>query len=291
VRQKFTSKERDVETGLDYFGARYYSSTQGRFTSPDPVMLSPERLVNPQMINLYSYAVNNPFSYADPTGMENVQLGKESEEQLKEKIKQAKDGLKKNPKDQGLIDQRKSLENTLKIVQEGNRVVGAWLDALKDRGEDNGLQLSDFTLSTDPVNDLAGVARASGSSDEYIKSEQQLSWGGANPIVGTVIGGKIYLLQTSQPYQAWQAGGVTTAMGDIGRGDLAIFGGSYLRHEQDHRSGAAGKSEYAAYSNQWKLLQGINNSNKPFKNQKFFAEISNGIQNEINRYKSLEGIK
>ena len=35
VRQQFTSKERDVETGLDYFLARYYSSVQGRFTSPE----------------------------------------------------------------------------------------------------------------------------------------------------------------------------------------------------------------------------------------------------------------
>ncbi|MFL5600552.1 MAG: RHS repeat-associated core domain-containing protein, partial [Gemmatimonadaceae bacterium] len=36
VRQQFTAKERDVETGLDYFGARYYASTSARFTSPDP---------------------------------------------------------------------------------------------------------------------------------------------------------------------------------------------------------------------------------------------------------------
>jgi RHS repeat-associated protein len=36
VRQQFTSKERDTETGLDYFGARYYSSIQGRFSSIDP---------------------------------------------------------------------------------------------------------------------------------------------------------------------------------------------------------------------------------------------------------------
>ena len=35
---QFTSKERDAETGLDYFGARYMSSAQGRFTSPDPLM-------------------------------------------------------------------------------------------------------------------------------------------------------------------------------------------------------------------------------------------------------------
>jgi len=36
LTQKFTGKERDAETGLDYFGARYMSSAQGRFTSPDP---------------------------------------------------------------------------------------------------------------------------------------------------------------------------------------------------------------------------------------------------------------
>jgi RHS repeat-associated protein len=35
LKQQFTQKERDIETGLDYFGARYYSSTQGRFTSAD----------------------------------------------------------------------------------------------------------------------------------------------------------------------------------------------------------------------------------------------------------------
>src|SRR5712691_115720 len=37
ARQKFTLKERDIETGLDYFGERYYASTQGRFISVDPL--------------------------------------------------------------------------------------------------------------------------------------------------------------------------------------------------------------------------------------------------------------
>lgn len=35
MTQQFTGKERDAETGLDYFGARYFSGAQGRFTSPD----------------------------------------------------------------------------------------------------------------------------------------------------------------------------------------------------------------------------------------------------------------
>jgi RHS repeat-associated protein len=66
VRQKFTSKERDNETGLDYFGARYYSSTQGRFASADPLG---GQIVNPQSINKYVYVCNSPLRLTDPTGM------------------------------------------------------------------------------------------------------------------------------------------------------------------------------------------------------------------------------
>ena len=63
-----TSKERDNETGLDYFLARYYSSTQGRFTSVDPIKLTPGRLYQPQRLNLYSYTINNPLNLIDPDG-------------------------------------------------------------------------------------------------------------------------------------------------------------------------------------------------------------------------------
>jgi RHS repeat-associated protein len=66
VRQEFTSKERDNETGLDYFGARYYSSTQGRFTSPD---LLSGRPGSPQSWNSYTYSINNPLKYVDPDGL------------------------------------------------------------------------------------------------------------------------------------------------------------------------------------------------------------------------------
>jgi RHS repeat-associated protein len=63
-----SSKERDAETGLDYFGARYLSSAQGRFVSPDPLMASAV-VHNPQTWNRYSYALNNPLRFLDPTGM------------------------------------------------------------------------------------------------------------------------------------------------------------------------------------------------------------------------------
>jgi RHS repeat-associated protein len=68
TRQKFTQKERDSESGLDYFLARYYSSPQGRFTSTDRIIVTSERLVDPQEINLYNYARNNPLRFTDPTG-------------------------------------------------------------------------------------------------------------------------------------------------------------------------------------------------------------------------------
>ena len=69
---KFTGKERDTESGLDYFGARYMSSNMGRFMSPDPSGLFYANPANPQSLNLYSYVFNNPLKFIDPTGMECV---------------------------------------------------------------------------------------------------------------------------------------------------------------------------------------------------------------------------
>jgi RHS repeat-associated protein len=68
----FTGKERDTESGNDYFGARYFTSNIGHWISPDwsakvePVPYA--KLDNPQSLNLYSYMLNNPLSGFDPDG-------------------------------------------------------------------------------------------------------------------------------------------------------------------------------------------------------------------------------
>ena len=85
VRQKFTSKELDNETGLDYFLARYYSPAQGRFTSPDEFSGGPDELyefandaaenptfyadlTNPLSLNKYQYTYDNPTNLTDDDG-------------------------------------------------------------------------------------------------------------------------------------------------------------------------------------------------------------------------------
>ena len=66
---KFTGYERDPETGNDYAQARYYTSQiAGRFMSPDPYAGS-MNLANPQSFNRYTYALNNPVKFADPSGL------------------------------------------------------------------------------------------------------------------------------------------------------------------------------------------------------------------------------
>src|SRR5205085_10982715 len=63
---KFTGKERDTESTLDQFGARYDSSSLGRFMIPDwadePMAVPYASLASPQTLNLYAYVSNNPIT-------------------------------------------------------------------------------------------------------------------------------------------------------------------------------------------------------------------------------------
>lgn len=70
IVSRFTGYERDDESGLDYAQARYYAKDLGRFNTVDPVMLSSERIITPQAINLYAYVRNNPLKFVDPLGLD-----------------------------------------------------------------------------------------------------------------------------------------------------------------------------------------------------------------------------
>jgi len=73
---KFTGKERDGESGLDYFGARFYASAQGRFLSPDPLLGSEFHIKSPQRWNGYSYGQNNPANRIDIGGYFDIPVHK-----------------------------------------------------------------------------------------------------------------------------------------------------------------------------------------------------------------------
>ena|SRR5579863_240335 len=68
VTPHFTGKERDSESGNDYFGARYYASSMGRFLSPDPVGDWAANPGDPQSWNQYAYVEGNPLAMVDPDG-------------------------------------------------------------------------------------------------------------------------------------------------------------------------------------------------------------------------------
>jgi RHS repeat-associated protein len=83
-RKKYTGKEYDADTGLSYLNARYYGGSHGQFLSQDPVFRAignpgeiknltkveqDKILMDPQAVNSYSYARNNPIRYSDPEGL------------------------------------------------------------------------------------------------------------------------------------------------------------------------------------------------------------------------------
>lgn len=90
-RYKYTSKERDVETGLDYFGARYYDSWRGQWLSVDPMEdLHPD-------YTPYAYVYNNPLLLIDPEGRDSTQRA--------EAVAEANKYVEKNPnKDRNLYE-------------------------------------------------------------------------------------------------------------------------------------------------------------------------------------------
>jgi RHS repeat-associated protein len=147
----FTGKERDTESGLDNFGARFDSSSLGRFLSPDPLMAS-ARISNPQTWNRYSYVLNNPLRFVDPDGLEekctdtekctvrvkvnvvhdkNANNGKGLTDKQKEKFQ--KDLLAKAQKEFGKSKIELEVtytQGSLEVTQQGVSITGAQAGAI-----------------------------------------------------------------------------------------------------------------------------------------------------------------
>ena len=81
VMHKYAGKERDAESGLDWFEARYLSSAQGRFTSPDDP-LADQSASDPQSWNLYSYVRNNPLVNVDPSGQDCITTSNQTDKSV-----------------------------------------------------------------------------------------------------------------------------------------------------------------------------------------------------------------
>ncbi len=72
VPYKYTGKEQDDSTGLYFYEGRYYDPVLGRFISPDTIVPDP---LDPQALNRYSYVLNNPLRYIDPSGQMAIGAG------------------------------------------------------------------------------------------------------------------------------------------------------------------------------------------------------------------------
>ena len=163
---KFTGKERDPETGCDYFGARYYCNTIGRFITPDwaagPITVPFAKFGDPQSLNLYNYVENAPINRIDADGHDGI-LGdsssspmKEAEEaydqQILEAYKKSKDA--KN----GVPPAAADLENSSQpeVNMNAGQVQAQYTEAVSQGIELVGevARLADPTGLTDVVKDL-----------------------------------------------------------------------------------------------------------------------------------------
>ena len=133
LRQGFVGYERDNESELDFAEARYYNSKHGRFTTTDPVLMSKDKKLNPQEINLYAYCKNNPLAYVDPSG-EIVDWANKDSKKFYDEYKKYVNSLSDDNADKaGLLATLKQLEEsgvtyvinvTTQIEEAGGEVEG-----------------------------------------------------------------------------------------------------------------------------------------------------------------------
>jgi RHS repeat-associated protein len=165
VKQEFTGKERDGESGLDYFGARYFSGGQGRFTSPDALIMKKDWLRDPQRWNHYAYVRNNPLRYIDPNG-----------EDLEIYIYYGRDLTE---------EQKKYLQANIKHVQAA--IAGKFKKAGVEKVEfRDGRKLTDKQVAAIRANNPAGVATLNFVNQSFADNFLGNAKGATDPPVSVV---------------------------------------------------------------------------------------------------------
>ncbi len=169
-RQQFTAKERDDESGLDYFGARYFGSSLGRFTSPDAPFLDQDPR-DPQSWNLYTYVRNNPMKNIDPTGncVEETSAGADA---TADQICRNVGELATSPEGRDAIQKEEATVLVVYLDTADNPTVGTGHLVLP---EDN-LKVGD-TISEERADELlrTDLKKAEGEVRELVGSRAQLS--------------------------------------------------------------------------------------------------------------------
>jgi RHS repeat-associated protein len=161
LNQKFTGKERDEESGLDYFGARYYSSATGRFTAVDP---GPFAVADPQSFNRFVYVQNNPLKFIDPTGRALYITGQYADEVVRMLERATGYTLHRDPKTGQVTvvsgTKRKEEKTSKSLAQKLGAVIDddakVNVNTVKDGSdrEGNGIFIDDFKSRTVDVADL-----------------------------------------------------------------------------------------------------------------------------------------
>jgi RHS repeat-associated protein len=145
----FTGKERDTESYLDDFGARYYTFNMGRFMSPDPGNIG-VKVPNPQSWDAYSYGLNSPVSLADPTGMyvceDSTDCSSANDQAFAKSLADAQKAADKLTGDEQAAAQRA-------------------IDAFGAQGVDNGVNVRFDSNIQGGVTEVSGVANGDKSTD------------------------------------------------------------------------------------------------------------------------------
>jgi RHS repeat-associated protein len=209
VRSRCNGKERDTESGNDYFGARYYASSMGRWMSPDKPFAD-QHPGNPQSWNLYSYVRNNPLSSIDTDGQVTIEI-------------------KYNPVAGGAANHSfiviTDRDGTQTVFRAGPTLGGAGLSQSSGRSQ--------------PVGQLSGASSGSASQSSTPDSSRSDSSNSSSPGAGTTPQGNPFGQLYAQQESPTDPGGdnTSTITGSVTALSNDLPAASYIQGLQQFDSG------------------------------------------------------